>query len=317
MVSREVIERIESIRLDERSGARELSKKALLVLKFTLKTTEEETFQGILREFNEVGRLLLQARPNMAPVRNLVAKAIYEVNILRKGRKGWDSLILKELAISRIDKLIKSSELSLRKVSIHGASLVMDFDVIATCSYSSTLCEVFKVAKKEGKRFRVLVSESRSRGKAYGLFMAEKLDSYGIQVEVFPDYAIDEHLREAKKVFVGADSILPDGSLINGTPTYQLAQTSRGLNLPFFSICETSKFEVRHRGELGIGEGFDLVPSDLITAIVTEIGVIEPSKVPLIAKQMEEYVRFVEILFSPKNLGAIGDLEGKSKGRAE
>lgn len=298
MVRREVIERIESIRLDERSGARELSKKALSVLKLALETTEEETVQDILGEFNEVGRLLFHVRPNMASIRNLIAKAIYEVNVGWKERgKQENPSILREFAISKIEELIKNSEISLRKVSDYGASLIRDLDAIATCSYSSTLCEVFKVAKKEGKKFSVLVSESRSGGKSYGLFTAKKLIAYGIQVEVFPDYAINEHVRRAKKVFVGADSILPDGSLINGTPTYQLAQASRRLNLPFYVICETSKFEVlSYRGELEIEEGFDLVPSNLITAIVTEIGVIKPSEVLLIMKQMEEYMRFVKTL---------------------
>ncbi len=297
MINQEILEKIEEIRLDRRRGARELAKEALLALKFAIETSKEETAEDFLRGLNEVGRRLFAARPNMSPIQNLIARAIYEVNKGWKEKGGERACIssFKEFASSKIDELLIESELAVRKVSKYGASLIEDFNVIMTCSYSSTLLETFIWAKRDGKNFRVLVAESSVCGRSYGQLMAKKLEAKGIQVEIFPDNAIIASAKRANKIFVGADSILFDGSLINGTPTYRLAQASKRLNLPFYVLCETTKFNVlsylREKPELE--EGFDIVSSELITAIVTEQGVVKPSEVIRIIESMKNPVRFL------------------------
>jgi len=302
MINKEIPEKIEQIRLDRWRGASELAREALLVLKFAVEVSREERVEVFLEGINEVGRRLFMARPNMSPIQNLIARAVYEINKWweesGRGREGIASL--KEVASSKIEELLLKSELAVRKVSKHGASLIEDFDVIMTCSYSSTLCETFKAAKRDGKDFSLMVAESNVSGRSYGQLMAKKLEGHGIRVEVFPDSAINVYTKRSKKVFVGADSILFDGSLINGTPTYKIAQASKRLNLPLYVLCETAKFNVlSYLGERPeIEKGFDLVPPELITAIVTEQGVVKPSEVILIIKRMEAYVRFLRKLCS-------------------
>ena len=188
--------------------------------------------------------------------------------------------LLKSFACSKGSEIIRRSEEAALKAAEQGANFIEDSDRLMTCSYSSTLCETLKIAEQGGKVFHVLVAESRSSGEAYGELAAEELKRQGISVEVIPDAAIGDSITRASKALVGADSILGDGSLINGTPTYEVASAAKKAGIPFYSICETAKFSVRSLAEQPeLEEGFDSVPPGLITGIITEEGILKPGEV--------------------------------------
>ena len=127
--------------------------------------------------------------------------------------------------------------------------------------------------------------ESQSHGEA----TAQELRSHDISVEVVPDDAVKNHISRARRVLVGADSILGDGSLINGTPTYDLAAAARRTSVPFYSVCESVKLDARsHRPKLE--KGFDLVPARLIAGIITEKGIIKPGDVIDHMQGMRSYI---------------------------
>ncbi len=95
-------------------------------------------------------------------------------------------------------------------------------------------------------------------------------------------------------VLCGADRICADGGLVNGIGTFMIAVTARRLKVPFYVLCETLKFdrqlmsadvdlEEKESTELAppgtLPDGvtvrnpyFDITPSELITAIITEKG---------------------------------------------
>jgi translation initiation factor 2B subunit (eIF-2B alpha/beta/delta family) len=124
---------------------------------------------------------------------------------------------------------------------------------------------------------------------------AEQLRAYGIPAEVIPDKAIKQYISKVGKALVGADSVLADGSLINGVPTYAVALAAKESQIPFYSLCETDKFDTR--SYLGqppeLEEGFDRVPPHLITGIITEKGVVKPVEVMHYVKQRARYVRIL------------------------
>ena len=88
--------------------------------------------------------------------------------------------------------------------------------------------------------------------------------------------------------------MLCDGSIINGAPTYKVAFKAKECGIPFYSVCETTK--VNTLSYLGknseLKKGFELVPSNLITGIITEKGILDPKK---IVKIMKEKSNFFEI----------------------
>ena len=282
-------DKIREIEFDRLSGASQIARNALGVLRVFVQTSKHETFRGFIEDFREVGRRLFEARPNMAPVQNLVAQTVYEVNTLEES----DLVSVRKFAVSRIDGLSKESEVAVKKCAEWGATIIGDFYCLASCSDSSTVCETFRKAKQEGKSFKVYVAESRSDDDKfrYGEVMATFLKSVDVPAEVFPDNEIRLYVPKAKCVLVGADSVLFDGSVINGKPTYELAVAAKESGIPFYSVCETSKANIlSYLGKtVELKEGFDLVPANLVTGIITERGVLDAKAIVEIMKENSKF----------------------------
>jgi translation initiation factor eIF-2B subunit delta len=286
-------DKIRQIESDRSSGASQLARKALGVLKFFAQTSKNETYREFIEDFSKLGRRLFEARPNMAPVQNLVAQIVYEVNALEE----CDLVFVRKFAVSKIDQLFKQSENAVKKSAECAATIIADSDCLTTCSYSSTIGEALKVAKQQGKSFKVFVAESRSSDNKfrYGQILAKFLKSINIRTELFPDDQICSYVPKTDHVLVGADSLLCDGSVINGSPTHELAVKAKECGIPFYSVCETTKANtLSYLGKnVELKEGFDRVPPNLITGIVTEKGIIDTSE---IVEIMKEKSKFLEIL---------------------
>jgi translation initiation factor 2B subunit (eIF-2B alpha/beta/delta family) len=286
-------DKIQEIELDRSSGASQLARKALGVLRFFAQTSRKETCRDFMEDFKKVGIRLFEAKPNMAPVQNLVAQIVYEVVTLEE----CDLVVVRNFAVSRIEELCKESELAVKKSAEWGADIIADSDYLATCSYSSTVCETLKVAKQQGKSFKVFVAESRTDDNKfqYGRILAKFLKSIKIPVEVFSDDEIYRYVPKTKYVLVGADSLFCDGSIINGAPTYKIALKAKECGIPFYSVCETTKANtLSYLGKNSeLKEGFELVPSNLITEIITEKGILDTNEIVAI---MKERSKFFELL---------------------
>jgi methylthioribose-1-phosphate isomerase len=117
---------------------------------------------------------------------------------------------------------------------------------------------------------------------------------------------------EVDLVLVGADRIAADGSVANKVGTYPLAVLARHHNVPFIVAAPTSTVDLatpdgraipveqRSAAEvLGFGgqavapdgspaynPAFDVTPPELVTALVTEVGVLSPVDRPGLAAQV-------------------------------
>ena len=288
-------DKIREIEFDRLSGASQIARNALGVLRVFVQTSKHETCGGFIEDFREVGRRLFEARPNMAPVQNLVAQTVYEVSTLEE----HDLVPVRKFALSKIDKLCKQSEVAIKKCAELGATIIGDSDCLASCSDSSTVCETFRKAKQQGKSFKVYVAESKSDDNKfrYGEVMAIFLKSIDVPAEVFLDNEIHSYVPKAKCVLVGADSVLFDGSVINGKPTYELAVAAKECGIPFYSVCETSKANaLSYLGKnVDLKEGFDLIPANLITGITTERGILGASAIVEIMKETSKFFEIFHI----------------------
>ena len=115
-----------------------------------------------------------------------------------------------------------------------------------------------------------------------------------IPVKVIPDSprSIADAAAKSTKVMVGADSILDNGSLINGSPTLIIAETAKEKQIPFYVVCETTKFSaLRIAGRhLWLEEGFEVIPPHLITRIITDEGLMNVDQAMVKAKSMARYL---------------------------
>ena len=85
--------------------------------------------------------------------------------------------------------------------------------------------------------------------------------------------------------------MLFDGSIINGTPTREVACKAKEMGIPCYIICETAKVNtLNYLGkEIDLEQGFDLVPSNLISKIITEKGFLDPDKIVQVAKEKAKF----------------------------
>jgi len=173
---------------------------------------------------------------------------------------------------------------------------------LATGGYGTAL-GVIRAAVEAGKRLSVLADETRPYLQGARL-TAWEMKKVGIPVAVIPDAAAGFLMARGlvRAVIVGADRIAANGDVANKIGTYTLAVLAREHGIPFYVAAPSSTFDLGcpSGGEIPIEErapeevhfcagkritpagtnavnpAFDLTPASLITAIVTERGVINP-----------------------------------------
>jgi len=200
-----------------------------------------------------------------------------------------------------------------KRMAEHGAALIDDGDTVihhcntgalATVDWGTAL-GVIRTAHEQGKRVHVLVDETRPRLQGARL-TAWELEQYGIPYDIISDNMSGYFLKagKAQKVFFGADRVAANGDVANKIGTYMLALAAHDNGVPVYAVVPTSSIDLslahgdlipieeRDSNEvLGIqllGEpiapknakarnpAFDVTPHRLITAIVTEKGIVRP-----------------------------------------
>ena len=294
-IREEIQTQIEGIKNNTTDGASELARQAILVMKMAAETSEADNALDFLLEQKEVGKRLIAARRTMAPIPNIITRYLRE--IIKEDRK--DNLeSTKQQAVNLAEDMYRNSVNAVSKIVSSTAELIENKDIILTHSYSSTVVAAIKEIAGLKKGIKVLVTKSGTG--RYGERMARELAEAGIPVMYIDDAAVGLYLPGVNKVLVGADRITADGKVINGVGTYSVAAAAKMNNIPVYVLCETLKFDfairsskvdLEERGDTGLVEEgvlppdvkisnptFDITPLDLITAIVSENGVVTDDK---------------------------------------
>jgi methylthioribose-1-phosphate isomerase len=173
---------------------------------------------------------------------------------------------------------------------------------LATGGYGTAL-GVIRAAHAQGKRVRVLASETRPYLQGARL-TAWELARDGIPVEVITDSMVGHFMQRGEIAFavVGSDRIARNGDVANKLGTYGAAVLAAAHGIPFcvaapwstvdlhtpegaqIPIEERSRDEVvRVGGSVLVADGigvrhpaFDVTPARLIDAVFTERGVFRP-----------------------------------------
>jgi translation initiation factor 2B subunit (eIF-2B alpha/beta/delta family) len=274
-----VIEGINRIKDDRTHGASWLAQQAIHTLTFATNESQAHTIPDFVEEIRTVAGELVKVRDTITPIANYTNEFLMQ--IIQKSQSEKNLASLKKFATAKGKELVKSSLKAVSKAVEYGCGIVTDLDTVITCSYSSTVCSVFEQARERGAKFRAIVAESRFEDKAYGKITAQQLMKHQIPVEVITDADIHLRIAKADKALIGADSITKDGFLISGTPGLVLAKEANRKKIPVYTVCETAKFDIHgYASKLSnLEPGFDKIPLDLISGIVTEKGTMQPSLV--------------------------------------
>ncbi|MFQ5860795.1 MAG: hypothetical protein ACE5IG_04495 [Dehalococcoidia bacterium] len=274
----EVTRRLEALRTDREHGATFLAREAVHILALAAGGFAQP--QGLQEELRQVAEALYQARPTMAAVKNVVRRFLWGLETQRDRAspstrlRAGPSAALRTSALALCSDLERWLDLASEKAVQQGAGLLPTHSTIFTCSFSSTVVRVCQAAREAGKEVHVLALESRMGDLAYGERVAAALREAGVPNEVVPDSLLRQGVQQADLALVGADKVLPQGAVINGTPTLEVARAARG-RAPFYVVCESFKLDDDPYRE----EGFDLVPPELVTAIATDLGLLRPGQV--------------------------------------
>jgi translation initiation factor eIF-2B subunit delta len=292
-----VLKEITQLKNDDIHGASWLSLHAINTLILAVSESQAVTVADFTREIKEVAEELASARPNITPIANYVNQFLHL--IITGSQKETDLDALRSSIEVKGEELVKSATKAFSKAVEYACGIIGDLDTIITCSYSSTVCQAVELAGQREARFRVIVAESKFNDKAYGEITAKQLMKRHIPVEIVADGEINLRISKADKALVGADSITADGYLVNGKPTLLLAQAAKNKRIPFFVVCESAKFTIR--GYMAkskeLEPGFDKIPIDLVTGIITEKGTMQPD---LVIAYIEEKAEEMAHLSTPK-----------------
>jgi len=226
--------------------------------------------------------------------------------LARAGDPGDAAERLTEAALALLDSDIETN----RAIGRAGAALVPDgarvlthcnTGALATAGHGTAL-GVVRSARDAGKRISVIASETRP------YLQGARLTAWELMQERIPVTLITDgtagHLMSRGKVdlvIVGADRIAANGDVANKIGTYALSVLAERHRVPFYvaaplstidiSIPDGSAIPIEERGAAEVtgyagvrwapegvavaNPAFDVTPAALVSALVTEKGVVE------------------------------------------
>ncbi|MDD2473163.1 MAG: S-methyl-5-thioribose-1-phosphate isomerase [Methanoculleus sp.] len=215
----------------------------------------------------------------------------------------------KELAVAEANAVADEDELACRRLGAFGEELLPTACTVLThCNAGALACRcwgtalgVIRSAVAAGKEIRVIACETRPLNQGSRLTCWE-LARDGIDVTLIPDSSAAYLMRKGMidLVIVGADRITND-AVFNKIGTYMHAVAAHHHGVPFYVAAPVSTFDLartekeitveeRDRAELAycgdrqlapddvnvLNYAFDATPLDLVSAIITDIGVLRP-----------------------------------------
>ncbi|XP_076897883.1 uncharacterized protein LOC143551307 isoform X2 [Bidens hawaiensis] len=223
--------------------------------------------------------------------------------------------------LSEINRFINEKILFADKVIVrHAVTKVRDGDVLLTYGSSSAVEMIFLHAHELGKRFRVVIVDSRP--KLEGRLLLRRLVGKGISCTYVHINATSYIMHEVTRVFLGASSVLANGTVYSRVGTACVAMVANACGVPVIVCCEAYKFhervqldsiccnelgdpdaiskvrgreEVNHLKDIANNENlqllnltYDVTPSDYVSMIITDYGMIPPTSVPVIVQEFRK-----------------------------
>jgi ribose 1,5-bisphosphate isomerase len=282
------------IRKLEVQGARNVAIAAIKALEALATETTVKTRKEFMEELTEARDVLFASRSTEPLMRNAVRWIISQVE--NSGKEKVDALA--EVVASSSSRFLKDLEASKECIAEIGAKRIRDEMTVFTHCHSSTVTNILRKAKEDGKTFEVVCTETRPRFQ--GRITAKELLSFNIKTTFIVDSAARSFIRNADIVIVGADAITSEGNIINKIGTGTIALLAHEARKPFYVVAELLKFdpatvcgdyaqiEERHPNEVWKeapekleirNPAFDVTRRDFIHGVICEEGIIPPHAV--------------------------------------
>ncbi len=264
-----------------------------------------ETYQEFMKTLKSATDYLATSRPtavNLFWALDRMTKTAEENSHLSMPK-------LKDKLLAEAEEIIEEDKAMCRAIGQHGMALLNDDDTIlthcnagglATSDYGTALAVMFS-AHDAGKNIKVFADETRPLLQGARLTTWELMQA-GIDVTLICDNMAAQVMKEGKIqcVIVGADRIAANGDTCNKIGTYNVAILAQAHDIPFYVAAPTSTLDfaletgaeipIEQRSAEEITEGFgkatapegvkvyspafDVTPASLVSAIITEKGIV-------------------------------------------
>lgn len=273
--------------------------------------SKAHSYEQFTKEFSENCEYLVSSRPtavNLSWAANEMKNALFSCKVkdLNTIKKALQDKAL-EIHSEDIERC--------RKIGEYGAELIKECSAVLThCNagklacvkYGTALAPIY-VSLERGHNIKVFADETRPLLQGARL-TAFELNEAGVDTTVICDdmacFVMKNKMVDA--VLVGADRIALNGDTANKIGTSGVAVLAKHYNIPFYVCAPLSSFdkntptsdeiEIEIRSEAEISEmwyqkamlpdgvkalnpAFDITDASLITAFVTEKGVIRPENI--------------------------------------
>ncbi len=191
--------------------------------------------------------------------------------------------------------LLQEFDIADERIAHYAAAFLKEGGLYFTHCHSSTVVAALLAAWRDGRQFSVHNTETRPLFQ--GRITAEDLVRAGIPVTHFVDSASRVALKGCGAVFLGADALLADGTVVNKIGSEVIAELAENRRIPVYVLASSWKYapvgRVAYKRQLekrparevwpdaprGVtveNPAFELVHPRRITAIITEQGIAEP-----------------------------------------
>ncbi len=265
------------------------------------------------RRFGGNRNVVLKTCDLLASTRPTAINLFWAIERMRALVEGWQGLPrdLWKVLLTEAEAIASEQDQADRRMGLAGATLLpascriithCNAGGLATLSYGTAL-GVIKAAHAQGKIALVWVDETRP------LLQGARLTAWELEREGIPFRVICDNMAgavmargEADAVITGADRIAANGDTANKIGTYPLAVLAAHHAIPFYvaaplstldlslpsgdgiPIEERAAEEIRVFGKTRTtpreapvwNPAFDVTPAGLISAIITEAGVVLP-----------------------------------------
>ncbi|MBA0679317.1 hypothetical protein Goari_011092, partial [Gossypium aridum] len=223
-----------------------------------------------------------------------------------------------------IDRFINEKIILSEKVIVkHAVTKIRDGDVLLTYGASSVVEMILLHAHELGKHFHVVVVDSRP--KLEGQLLLRRLVRKGLSCTYTHVNAVSCIMQDVTRVFLGASSVLSNGTVYSRVGTACVAMVAHAFRVPVLVCCEAYKFhervsvpsaagnpdaisKVQGREEINYLDGlvnqenlqllnliYDATPSEYVSLIITDYGMVSydfimlilipPTSVPVIVRE--------------------------------
>ncbi len=257
-------------------------------------------------ELSQVAEAIASVRPTAVNLRWGIERALNEVG----GLAATEGAAAVTQALSQLTcRLIEEDEAANRAIGRNGAALLepgsrilthCNAGSLATAFYGTALGIIYSAAA-QGKIERVYADETRPVGQGARL-TAWELTQAGVPVTLLCDNMAASLMAQGQvdAVIVGADRIAANGDTANKIGTYGLAVLAQYHSIPFYVAAPSSTVDATLKDGSAIvieqrppsevapdplpgmdvwNPAFDVTPTQLISAIITQNGVFSPSAI--------------------------------------